>query len=86
MGTTLGQDLTSTGRRGPFSRENRHEHAVARTLEFAEEAASRGDLTDALAWLQTIEWIGRRLPDEYLSKRQEWRLALASDQADRGRL
>lgn len=66
-----------TGRSHP--RSARHEHAVARTLEFAEEAATRGDFTDALAWLATLEAIGRRLPHEYVSKRQQWRLALAAD-------
>ena len=62
--------------------EARHEQAVARTFEFAEEAAGRRDFTDALAWLQTLEAIGQVLPGEYLSKREAWRLALVA--GDRG--
>ncbi|HZE18297.1 MAG TPA: hypothetical protein VE197_22840 [Mycobacterium sp.] len=60
--------------------EARHEQAVARALEFAEEAASRGDFTEPLASLRTLDDSGRRLPGEYLTKREEWRLAAAADQ------
>jgi hypothetical protein len=66
-----------SGQGGIRSPEERHERAVARTLEFAEEAAGRGDFPDALAWLQTLEAIGRVLPMEYLSKREAWRLSLS---------
>jgi hypothetical protein len=72
----------TVGQGAPRSGEERHERAVARTLEFAEEAAGRGDYTDPLGWLQTLEAIGRILPVEYLSKREAWRLA-AGD-GDRG--
>jgi hypothetical protein len=58
-------------RSGSCAVELRQEHARARTLEFAEEAASRGDFADALAWLEAID---RRLPAEYVTKQQEWRL------------
>ncbi|HZE18299.1 MAG TPA: hypothetical protein VE197_22850 [Mycobacterium sp.] len=67
--------LNSAGRTDARSPEAKHEQAVARTLEFAEDAACRGDFTDALAWLATLEAIGRRLPSEYLTKREEWRIA-----------
>jgi hypothetical protein len=33
----------------------RHERAVANTLGFAQEAAARGDFTDALQWLGVVE-------------------------------
>jgi hypothetical protein len=79
------KDLDRTGRVQPAASEARHERAVARTLEFAEEAASRGHLSDALAWLETLEAIGRRLPDEYVSKRLEWRLAVTDDRPVPGR-
>ncbi len=77
----MGHQLGADRRTGPLS--EKHEHAVARTLEFAEEAAGRGDFTDALGWLATLEAIGRRLPHEYLTKQQEWRLALVGDQPAR---
>ncbi len=60
------------------ARRAKHERAVARTLEFADEAAGRGDFRDALAWLATLEAIGRRLSDEYLVKQAEWRLAVTA--------
>ncbi len=41
----------------------------------------RGDLTDALAWLATLEAIGRRLPHEYVAKQAQWRLALSAEPA-----
>jgi hypothetical protein len=77
------KDLDRTRQGQPVTREARHERAVARTLEFAEEAASRGDFSEALAWLETLDAIGRRLPSEYASKRLEWRLAVADQRSQR---
>ena len=79
------KDLDRARQGQSLSREARHERAVARTLEYAEEAASRGDFSEALAWLETLEAIGRRLPTEYASKRLEWRLAVAGDRPAPGR-
>jgi hypothetical protein len=63
------------------SEHDRHERAVTRTLEFADEAASRRDYVDALAWLQTLEAIGHELPAAYREKRATWQLARESDPA-----
>jgi hypothetical protein len=54
----------------------RHEQAVARTLEWADEAAERGQHATALEWLQTLEAIGDELSSEYRRKRERWRRAL----------
>jgi len=53
----------------------RHQRAVARTLERADDAAERGDHVTALGWLQTLEAIGDDLSSEYQRKREEWRRA-----------
>jgi hypothetical protein len=79
------KDLDRTRRGETFASGGRHERAVARTLEFAEEAASRGDFSEALAWLETLDAIGRRLPSEYASKRVEWQIAVADDRPVPGR-
>jgi hypothetical protein len=59
--------------------ESRHERAVARTLERADEAAERGQHATALGWLQTIEAIGDHLSSDYQRKREEWRSALGTE-------
>ncbi|HET8978969.1 MAG TPA: hypothetical protein VFN87_12475 [Solirubrobacteraceae bacterium] len=66
-------------RTGTETDRDRHARAVARTLEFADEAALRRDYTDALAWLQTLEAIGHELSDAYLAKRASWQLARESN-------
>jgi hypothetical protein len=77
------KELDPTRQGQPFTRGARR--AVARTLEFAEEAASRGDFSEALAWLETLDAVARHLPDEYASKRLEWRLAAAETRPAQGR-
>ena len=59
--------------------EARHAVAVARTLQWADEAAGRGDHSDALAWLHVIEAIGDELPETYRTKRHAWLLAFGTD-------
>jgi hypothetical protein len=59
----------------------RHDRAVARTLEWADQAAERGQHATALEWLQTVEAIGDELSGEYQSKRNRWRRALMADRA-----
>ncbi len=49
---------------------------MARTLGWADDAAARGSHTEALAWLRTIEAVGDQLPNEYVSKRERWQLAV----------
>ena len=76
----------SAARGDPVSAvEVRHEQAVARTLEWADAAAERGQHATALEWLQTLEAIGDELSSEYQRKRQRWRRALVGERAARGR-
>jgi hypothetical protein len=53
-------------------REAKHLAAVASTLQWADEAAERGDHFDAVAWLETLEAIGDQLPEVYESRRDSW--------------
>ncbi len=50
----------------------RHLAAVARTLQWADESAERGDVFDALAWINTVEAIGDKLPEVYEIRRDSW--------------
>ena len=59
--------------------EAKHPVAVARSLRWADDAAERGEHSDALAWLHVIEAIGDELPETYQTKRQAWLLAFATD-------
>jgi hypothetical protein len=53
-------------------RETRHQAAVANTLQWADEAAERGDHGNAVAWLDTLEAIGDELPEVYAIRRASW--------------
>jgi hypothetical protein len=57
---------------------DRHLAAVARSLEWAQESAERGDYADALGWIQAVKATGEQLspPDE--AKRLEWQNALTN--------
>lgn len=57
-------------------RQRSHVIAVARSLNWADSSAARGDFADALAWLRAVEAIGDLLPDAYLTKRGLWHSAL----------
>lgn len=57
--------------------EAKHLAAVARTLQWADESAERGDYLDALAWLDTVEAIGDELPEAYEDRRGSWSLSEA---------
>ena len=57
---------------GATEREAKHLAAVARTLQWADESAERGDYFDALAWLDTVEAIGDALPEVYEIRRDSW--------------
>jgi hypothetical protein len=59
-------------------REAAHRVAVANTLRWADEAASRSDFSDALAWLHVLDVIGDELPPEYQAKRRAWRQSRAA--------
>lgn len=54
-------------------RAARHHAAVGRTLVWAEDAATRGDYAEALAWIETLEALGDELASEYQAKREAWR-------------
>jgi hypothetical protein len=51
------QDWTRFPSGDRLKREAKHLAAVARTLQWADEAAERGDHFDAVAWLETLEAI-----------------------------
>jgi hypothetical protein len=67
------------------SAQVRHEQAVARTLNWSDQAAEDGDAANALTWLQALEAIGDPLPNDYQKKRQAWRRALRLDRKHRER-
>lgn len=53
----------------------RHEAAVRRILQWADEAAAGSDYATALQWLATIEAIGDRLPPDYQVRQEAWEAA-----------
>jgi hypothetical protein len=57
---------------------DRHRAAVARTLQWADGCAARGEYADGLGWLALVEDLGDTLPPEYATKRQRWSAALAA--------
>ena len=71
------QDWMGFGSGNRAKREAKHLVAVARTLQWADEAAERGDHFDALAWLETLEAIGDQLPEVYESRRGSWSAQIA---------
>ena len=66
------QDWLGFGSGNRAKREAKHLAAVANTLQWADEAAERGDHFDAVAWLETLEAIGDQLPEVYESRRGSW--------------
>jgi len=58
---------------------NKHDAAIASTLQRADEAARGGDFDDALRWLSLIGAIGDELPESYEAKRRGWRAAVAAE-------
>ncbi len=52
--------------------ERRHARAVANSLHTADDCAVRGDLEDALSWLEMVRAIGDQLPADYEAKRLDW--------------
>jgi hypothetical protein len=68
--------------RAPIDAAERHRLAVASSLEWAQDAAERGDYADALEWVLTVEAIGEELPPGYQTQRQAWRSALARNGAN----
>jgi hypothetical protein len=66
------QDWTGFASGSRAKREAKHRAAVATTLQWADEAAARGDHFDAVAWLGTLEAIGDKLPEVYEIRRDSW--------------
>lgn len=60
----------SSGRNG--AGVDRHQEAVNRTLEWADEAAARCEYGSALGWLEVVEAVGDELPAEYKARRRAW--------------
>ena len=80
---TRRQDWTRVASGLRAKREAKHRTAVARTLQWADESAERGDYLDALAWLDTVEAIGDELPEVYEIRRDSWSAELGSSLGDR---
>lgn len=56
---------------------------MARTLQWADGSAARGDYADALGWIQVVEAVDGGLSEEYVAKRDAWLSRLnAVEQAD----
>lgn len=68
--------MSMPGRDPHQGRDANHVAAVARSLQWADEAAGRTDYADALAWIQTVEVVDGELPEEYKTKRDTWLRAL----------
>lgn len=62
----------------------RHARAVANSLQLADEAASRGDYAEAVAWVDTVIAIGERLPPDVHQSRQAWLRQMADGQPEAG--
>ncbi len=71
------QDATGFASGQCAKRDAKHLAAVARTLQWADDSAERGDHFDALAWLDTLEAIGDELPEVYEIRRDSWSAQLA---------
>jgi len=67
-------------------RSERHNAAVKRSLQWAQESADRGDYADAIGWISVLETIGERIPPSYLAKSRSWNDALAGYRAGPARL
>ena len=62
--------------------QDRHLAAVTRSLQWADEAAERGDHADAIAWLRAVEAIGDELSAAYRIKLHSWLLALGAARSE----
>ena len=80
---TRRQDWTGLASDDRVKREAKHLAAVARTLQWADESAERGDHFDALAWLDTVEAIGDELSEVYEIRRDSWSAQLGASRSDR---
>jgi uncharacterized membrane-anchored protein len=80
--------MMSAGRHGHReSFEERHAEIIGRTLRWADDAAERGDWSEALRWVEKVRSLGVSLSADYEAKRQAWlqavdRFDTVSEQAD----
>ncbi len=51
---------------------DRHERALQQTFTWAQEAAARGDLAEAVSWLTMLESLEGRLPPAWEAQRRRW--------------
>ncbi len=58
---------------------SRRKNDQARTLDWADEAASRHDYVEAVRWVKTVRRLGPELPDGYETKYETWLSALDFD-------
>jgi hypothetical protein len=49
-----------------------HEVALAQTLGWAQDAAARGEIGEAVDWLHVAEMVHGALPAEWLQLRDSW--------------
>ena len=56
----------------------RHQRAVAQSLRFAQEAADRGALGEALEWLTVVEYVDDGLPVQWERARACWQAKWAA--------
>ena len=54
------------------SAARRHEAAIQRTLTWAQAAADAGEYDEALAWLQTVDYVHGGLPAGWAERRMRW--------------
>lgn len=60
------------------SQSGKHDRAVASSLDWADQAARKGDFAEALAWLDMLDSIGEPLPESYAAKHAQWLSALGT--------
>ena len=64
--------MSDGGHAHPDSFEAKHAAIIARTLRWGDEAAERGDWSEALRWVEKVRSLGQPLSAEYEAKRQVW--------------
>jgi hypothetical protein len=64
----------------------RHQRAVAQSFRFAQEAADRGALGEALEWLTVVDYVDDGLPAEWERARACWQAKWAARDERQGPL
>ena len=71
--------MSRDGPEGVAGFEARHAAILARTLRWADVAATRQDYAQAVHWVETVRGLGHDLPAEYEAKRDTWLNAIDRD-------